>query len=103
MSLLTRKELLDRLNNNVVDIYFTKVNGQNRKMRATLCPSLMEDKSFDVNHNTQMQRNEPQESGTIAVYDLDINEWRSFKIENVHATITPGLGEVRSDGRVQLD
>jgi hypothetical protein len=99
MSLLTRNELVERLNANIVDIYFTKVStGGVRKMRATLNRTLIPGNPAPVNETSG-----PQSAGLLTVYDVETNDWRSFRIENVHATITPSLGEVLTDGRVQLD
>jgi len=75
-----REEVVTTLKeNDVVNVYFTKVNGDYREMNCTLKPDRIEffdgvagehdDISYDVNQ--------------VRVFDIDIKEWRSFLLTNL--------------------
>jgi hypothetical protein len=61
-----------------VNLTFKKVNGEIRKMRCTLNEELIpEDKKSTGNG----KRKSPEDS--IAVFDLDKQDWRSFRYESI--------------------
>lgn len=66
------------LNNAVAMIEFTKVNGEKRVLRATRDPNKIDSK-FHPNGTKSKQDN----NQVIACFDLDINQWRSFRTESV--------------------
>jgi hypothetical protein len=47
-------------------------------------------------------RHEMDVTGSMAVYDMELQDWRAFRIEKVSTVITPSLGEVRTDGTDRL-
>ena len=60
-----------------VDLEFTKANGERRKMRCTLNEELIpEDKKPKGS-----TRKSPED--TIAVFDLDKQDWRSFRYDSI--------------------
>jgi hypothetical protein len=71
-----KKSFVNMLENNVVSVTFTKVNGEERLIKATLMPSAFKDYQF-VNPN---QQKHPE---VCAVWDLECNEWRSFRFESI--------------------
>lgn len=77
----TRDTLLRELRSNVIEVHFTKVNGDARVMRATLmekflpesyCSEKAEEKDFHQ-----------QNPNVIACWDLTAGGWRSFRIDSV--------------------
>lgn len=78
---MSRKELIDQLSGHVLEVTFTKVNGDNRVMECTLIPEMLplvvESKIDDT--KTTRKVNEK----TISVWDLNAKGWRSFRVENV--------------------
>jgi WYL_2, Sm-like SH3 beta-barrel fold len=69
---------LNDLHNNICFVKFTKKDGSIREMRCTLLPNLLPAKT-DLEEHTQ--RKQPTES--IAVWDLDKNDWRSFRVDSI--------------------
>lgn len=61
-----------------VDLTFKKVNGEIRKMRCTLNEELIPD---DKKSTGDSKRKTPTDS--IAVYDLDKKDWRSFRYDSI--------------------
>lgn len=76
-----RDEMLNTLRESVVDLSFEKVkDGAIREMRATLKQGLIpEDKMPKSGSVDQSVGGE----STLRVFDLDLNEWRSFRIDKV--------------------
>jgi hypothetical protein len=79
-----RDELLKDLKENIVEVQFTKVNGQARTMRCTLLPKYL---PVSYSENIQEQETEKkfhaENTDVIAVWDLNNGGWRSFRIESV--------------------
>jgi hypothetical protein len=80
MTIFTRDGLIDLLRHNVVTVTFTKVSGEERVMTCTL----------QANHipNAPTQNGElvvetKTTSNNIAVWDVNANGWRSFRVNNV--------------------
>lgn len=69
--------LLDLLQNNLVEVTFTKVNGESRTMPCTL----VADRLPTVKVTEGKERKRSNES--ISVWCTDKNEWRSFRVDNV--------------------
>jgi len=79
-----RDTLLNDLRKNVIEVHFVKVNGENRVMRCTLMPQVLP-KSFvqsleEQNGEKNFHRENPN---VIAAWDVDIQAWRSFRIDSV--------------------
>lgn len=82
--LYQRDTLLKDLRSNVVEVHFTKANGENRVMRCTLSKHLLPE---SYRNSLEEQANEKafhsENPDVIAVWDLGANGWRSFRIESV--------------------
>lgn len=82
---LNKTALKDVLENNIVTVIFTKANGEERTMKCTLLPSYLPVKIVkESSEGPQLlleNRKEPENS--IAVWDLDIEGWRSFRVDSV--------------------
>jgi hypothetical protein len=80
--LIDAEALKADLRSNVVEVTFTKINGETRKMRATLMPSLMPvDES--ATDDKVLLNEEDSHSAAIRVWDLDVGGWRSFRTDRV--------------------
>lgn len=79
---LNLKELLKT---NVVQVVFTKVNGDKRTMNCTLIDSYLPQIDWG-----SKELHESQQDTALAVWDLDAGGWRSFRYENI---ISFGLKE----------
>lgn len=55
-------------------VTFTKVNGEQRKMRCTLNPTKITRQQQKESKNSRVVP-----SSVMVVFDLDKNEWRSFR------------------------
>lgn len=73
-----RQGILEALGQGIVDLQFKKVNGDLRNMRAT--------RKFDLipeeKHPKTEDKREQNET-IVVLYDLEVNDWRSFRIENL--------------------
>lgn len=78
---MNRDEILNTLRENTVALSFTKVkDGEVRNMTATLeqgkIPVEKMPKSGSVDQTVGGE-------STVRVFDLDLNEWRSFRIDSL--------------------
>ncbi len=64
------------LKETVVTVTFTKTNGEVRTMLATLNPEAFKDYSYS-------DKGKAENSDVCAVWDTEINEWRSFRYDSV--------------------
>lgn len=73
--------LKDCLRKGIVYLEFEKADGSIREMRATLCQELIPD---DKQPKGKRAPSEAEELGElIKCYDVDIDEWRSFRLDSV--------------------
>lgn len=76
----TKEQLVEMLKKGVVEITFTKVNGEQRVMLSTLCENLLPTKAFTAESAEAKRDPNPD---VIAVYVTDAQGWRSFRVANV--------------------
>ena len=74
-----RDTLLTELRENVMEVAFDKVNGQPRIMRCTLMECFLGDK-YKEDADAKYHTKNPD---SLAVWDLDNKEWRSFHVDSV--------------------
>ena len=79
--LYNRDWMTSALKETIVNLSFEKVkDGSIREMKATLNSELIpEDKMPKTESSVQVTHNED----ILRVFDLDLNEWRSFRIDKV--------------------
>jgi hypothetical protein len=65
------------LKSNLCNVTFTKVDGTERHMRCTLADRFLPEQYRGKGDLLTEAGN------TIRVFDLDINEWRSFRVDSV--------------------
>jgi len=71
----TQSELVEMLKQGTVLVTFTKLNGDERIMTCT--------KSFDIIPEQYHPKSDKVIEGTITVWDVNANGWRSFKYDRV--------------------
>jgi len=76
-----RNELLKDLRENVMEVFFTKVNGEERHMKCTLMPGLLPPNA-DLTHLEEAHKKAENQS-VIACWDLEKAAWRSFRVDSV--------------------
>lgn len=76
---MNRENLINQLKVSDVTIVFTKKDGTERTMIATLDPS-----KLPVRESTEPKEGKREVStDAIAVFDTEISQWRSFNFSNV--------------------
>jgi hypothetical protein len=80
-----REDIVTCLREEVVNLSFEKVkDGQVRHMRATLRSDMIpEDKRPKQEHEVLVNPTFNPEDKSVRVFDLDLNEWRSFRIDKL--------------------
>ena len=68
------------LRTDTINVTFTKVDGTERTLKCTLDPELLPPVVVTEN---KKERKKP--IGSIAVYEVDIKAWRSFRLMDVKA------------------
>ena len=81
--------ILKQMYRGVVNLTFTKKDGEIREMNATLVTRLIETEQIK-----ESNPNPSNESSLIVCWDTDVKGWRSFNLE----TVTEYNGVVRSGG-----
>lgn len=76
-----RDEILSELRECVAEVHFTKVNGEKRVMRCTLKKNLLPSKYAE--EETAEREFHRSNTDTIRCWDVNVNGWRSFKIDTV--------------------
>jgi hypothetical protein len=79
--LYDRDVILDSLRQNVMQISFTKVNGENRIMRCTLRRDMLPP-SY-VTEETKERAFHQENLDVISAWDMVKGGWRSFRIDSV--------------------
>ena len=75
-----KQEFLDLLKFNILEVKFKKVStGEIRTMKCTLQESVIKDLNIVPG---QLSANDE----VVRVYDLDKNDWRSFRIDSIIET-----------------
>ena len=78
---MTYQEIIDTLREGVVNLSFTKVkDGEVRNMKATLVSDMIPaDKMPKTDANANTEKNQL----AVRVFDLDIEDWRSFRVDSL--------------------
>ena len=78
---MTRDELKIELQKNIVEVTFTKVNGDQRIMECTLQESVLPPATItDAMSQTKVREINEE---VLSVWDVNANGWRSFRVANV--------------------
>jgi hypothetical protein len=76
-----RDEILQNLRQNVLQVSFTKVNGEHRVMRCTLRRDLLPPDY--VTEETKERAFHQENKDVISAWDMEKGGWRSFRIDSV--------------------
>lgn len=84
--MIDRDDLKSTLKESIIVIDFEKKDGTIRSMRCTLMEQFLPTPSAYVPTDAPKRKENPD---VLAVWDLDINNWRSFRYDSIRA-ITVG-------------
>ena len=74
----TEQQLIEILKKQTMKVTFQKLDGEQRIMTCT--------KSFDsIPESLRPKTNKPPKAGTVTVWDLNAQAWRSFRYDRVQA------------------
>jgi len=76
-----RDTLLKDLRDNVMAVYFTKVDGTEREMKCTLMPSLLPPNY--IKEQAEEKDFHAKNPNVLAVWDVMNGGWRSFRIDSI--------------------
>ena len=79
----TRQELLDLLADEIVDVTFTKLSGDDRTMKCTLIPSMLPPAQRDDKLSQTKIRNLEDKVFVVWCIDIETPAWRSFRYDRV--------------------
>lgn len=75
---MTDKTIVQMLTEGATSFSYTKTDGSTRKATGTLNPDL-------IPENKRAGSTQPADATTVAYYDLDANDWRSFRKDSLVA------------------
>lgn len=75
--MFTRDKIEEALRANVAEVRFTKSDGTERIMKCTLREDLV------VTHVKKTDRVKEVNPDVVPVFDVEKNEWRSFRVDTV--------------------
>jgi len=73
---ILKYKLQTLLKENIMEIVFTKVNGEERKMKCTLKPTLIPEEHKPTGKKTPSTH-------VLSVWNTEENAWKSFRVHNV--------------------
>jgi len=86
---IDEKDLIQNLKLGVLEVLFEKKNGDTRLMHCTLRSSYFkkpylteEERQNHANYYAQNEA-EPHKIRTLTVWDVDENDWRSFRLDKI--------------------
>jgi len=81
---LSQENILRELRDGECEVTFTKVNGDTRVMRCTLSLDIIPNSRMPKGDNTpELSEGLDRNLNVIRVYDTNVKDWRSFKVETV--------------------
>lgn len=86
--LVERNALLEQLKANVLEVTFTKLNGDRRVMTCTL----IADRLPPAKQEDPMSQKKIRElnEAVVSVWDINANGWRSFRLDRVESVVVAG-------------
>ena len=95
----TREELVELLGKEICDITFKKLNGDERKTKCTLVPSMLPPANRDDKLSQTKIRNLEEKVFVVWAIDIEPSAWRSFRYDRVSAVeIDKYYGNGTEDG-----
>lgn len=81
MSNFDREWLREVLQNDVVEVNFTKNDGSERKMLCTLSPDRIPEEKMPKNSG------KAKNDDVISVFDVEKSDWRSFRVDSIRSVV----------------
>lgn len=78
--MLSKIELKESLSKCIAEITFTKTDGSVREMRCTLMSDYLPVRQIEENVRHVPRR---ENDNVLAVWDIDTQDWRSFRLDSV--------------------
>ena len=87
-NVIERAELKEKLVSEVVEVTFTKVNGDVRVMNCTLLETIVPKSTVEVEapnevKDAYLHEEKKVNENLLVVWDVDAKGWRSFRINNI--------------------
>ena len=79
----TRQELLDLLGDEIVNVTFDKLSGDERTMKCTLIPSMLPAAQREDKLSQTKIRNLEDKVFVVWAIDIEPSAWRSFRYDRV--------------------
>lgn len=83
---MNRESMVDQLHRGICTVVFEKKDGSMREMHCTLHPDRLPQRQTLTEVSPT-----PPNPDTIRVFDTDLQEWRSFRVDSVNSFSTPQL------------
>ena len=77
--MFTKEKIMEFLKANVAEVRFTKSDGTERLMKCTLKEDLV------VAYSKKTDRTKEANNDIVPVFDVEKNEWRSFRVDSVQS------------------
>ena len=74
---LSKSTILHLLESGIVNVKFTKTDGTEREMKCTLMEHMVKP------HEKKTDREKKANNNIIAVWDVDKEAWRSFRMDSI--------------------
>jgi len=84
--MMNKYELKEKFQNGIATVVFEKTDGTERVLKGTLLAEYLPSKDFDDTTDTP-EKERKQNENILAVWDLENNGWRSFRVDSVKRLI----------------
>lgn len=88
---MDKSKTIEALHEGVVVVEFTKVNGEYRKMEATLKADMLPEVVKEIEEKAEPRK---KNEDALSVWDINANGWRSFRWDKLQTV----NGEVFANG-----
>jgi hypothetical protein len=72
----SKQQIVEQARSGIINVRFVKLNGEERDMKCTLLSEYLP-------NQIEMDFTEVESKDHLAVWDVEVNGWRSFRIESV--------------------
>ena len=77
--MFTKEKIMEFLKANVAEVTFTKSDGTERLMKCTLKEDVV------IPYSKKTDRTKEVNNDIVPVFDVEKNEWRSFRVDSVQS------------------
>jgi len=83
MGMYKRDDILKDLKQSVIEVTFTKVNGQKRVLRCSLDPRYLPAIKPEQLSHLDEEHKKKENKDTIVCWDVHNGGWRSFRVDSI--------------------